>query len=344
MRSVNEAHIGRAGDVALPALVAFLLLSIVTIPVAVAKLDLLLSSELALTGAPAPACVPSGVCLRFLPGPIGRAASGYAVPVRIEGADNVFEVAQALEAGTLRTIVADGSLSATPTIEPSYPLYISRDEAERRLPAALVFPEPPPPRLTLAFAQGTASSEYLTVETAQSSFGKLAGFIIDSGRSDQLRLGAALAILLLAALTAAVEARATGQLRAHMFAAAVIVRWLAIVAAARIPSPTWALLVAVIILLPWLRLAELAFPPAVRHSPAGYRTAPGGRLAGAPWEPARRFDHPSLVEAAMLLLGLVTFAYMLWFGDSFRWSIFEERDFLEARRVLSQLVVPPYRP
>src|SRR5262249_28314045 len=151
MRSVNEAHIGRAGDVVLPALVAFLLLSIVTIPVAVALLDLLLSFVLALLRPPAPTYVPSGVRLCFLPGPSVRVASGYAVPVRIEGADNVFEVAQALEAGTLRTIVADGSLSATPTIEPSYRLYINLDEAERRIPAALVFPEPPPPRLTLAF-------------------------------------------------------------------------------------------------------------------------------------------------------------------------------------------------
>ena len=35
---------------------------------------------------------------------------------------------------------------------------------------------------------------------------------------------------------------------------------------------------------------------------------------------------------------------MLWLGASFRWSVFEERDFLEARQVVSSWVFPLYGP
>lgn len=51
-----------------------------------------------------------------------------------------------------------------------------------------------------------------------------------------------------------------------------------------------------------------------------------------------------MLELAVLALILAVFAYMLWFDPSFRWSIFEERDFLEARQVITKLIFPIYGP
>ena len=52
----------------------------------------------------------------------------------------------------------------------------------------------------------------------------------------------------------------------------------------------------------------------------------------------------TISELGALALGLGLFAYMLWLGTSFRWSVFEERDFLEARQVVSTWVFPIYGP
>jgi hypothetical protein len=340
----------RAGNDVLSAVVGALLLFVVTIPAVSSKIDSLWASEFKFrVDTSAPACVLPGFCFHFQNNRIERAASAYQIAIQIEGVDNVYEIAKELDEQTLRAVLAgDVEDAKAPLLQPRYDLYFNFDENARRMPASLMLTDPLPGRITLAFKRGEATSDYRTLDIARNNVEKLASFVTSTGQPDQFRIGVALAILLIATLTTLAESRAAGRsgLARCAFASAVVVRWVAIVAAGHIVSPTLCLLTIVAVLLPWLAIAARALPPKART----YFPASGGVAAGAteppaaPPLPGRRDGRPSIGELILLTLGVALFAYMLWFGASFRWSIFEERDFLEARRVLSELTFPIYGP
>jgi hypothetical protein len=103
------------------------------------------------------------------------------------------------------------------------------------------------------------------------------------------------------------------------------------------------LLTVLVILLPWLAIG-LRFRRPEWSAPARGRLPAAAKMIAPLWQPSRHDGRMSATELVMLMLSLSVFAYMLWSGSSFRWSIFEERDFLEARHVLSQLKFPIYGP
>src|SRR5262249_61262687 len=98
---------------------------------------------------------------------------------------------------------------------------------------------------TWAVEPAGAVSEYRTLDVTRAGVGKLASLIIGTGQPGQVRVGAALMILLLALVTSLADARPSAALRLGRgtFASAVFVRWAAIAAAARIESLTVCLLI-----------------------------------------------------------------------------------------------------
>jgi hypothetical protein len=331
----------------LPVFMGALLLFVVVIPIVSSKLESLWSSQFTfLVEVVEPACTPAGLCFRFIEGKVERTTSGYRIGVRLEGVDNVYEVARDIDNGTLKPVLAAGSTNTeVPTIRPHYDLYISFDEALRAVPASLQFKEAPPPRITLAFERAGGMSEYRTLDFTRADIGKLASLIIGLGQAGHVRVGAGLLILLLALTTSLAEAGACNVrgLGHGAFASAIVVRWAALAGAAGIETVAVCLLTVLVILLPWLAIASRLYRQQWAHRP---RRPPGvaAKLIAPLWQSFRLPGRPSAGELVVLTLSLGMFAYMLWWGSSFRWSIFEERDFLEARHVLSQFALPIYGP
>jgi len=331
----------------LSAVVAALLLFVVAVPIVSSKLDSLWSSEFTFrVDVIDPACIPPGLCFRFFDAKVQRTTSGYSIAVRIEGANNVYDLAKDLDEGRLRVVLTEGGChTERPKIQPHYNLYFNSDEVLRQVPASLQFQHPPSGPITLAFERAGAVSEYRTLDVTRADVGKLASLIIGTGQPGQVRVGAALMILLLALVTSLADARASAALRLGRgtFASAMFVRWAAIAVAARIESLTVCLLTVLAIFLPWLAIASRFCNQRSLHA-QGRLTATATKLIARLWRSSRSGDRVPAIELVVLTMSVGVFAYVLWSGSSFRWSIFEERDFLEARHVLSQLAFPIYGP
>ena len=328
--------------------VAALLLFVVAVPIVSAKLDSVWSSEFTfLADTYEPACVPPGLCFRFLDTKVLHTDSGYRIAIRIEGADSVYDLAKDLDEGTLKVVRAAASETAeAPTIRPHYDLYINVDEAARQVPASLQFNHPPPARITLAFERGGAVSKYRTLDITPANIERLASLLARTGQPGSVRMGAGVLILLLALTTSLLDARASVSLGfgQSAFAAAIGLRWAALAAAGAIEPIMISLAAILVILLPWLAIASRfrKLEPSVRAR--GRLTARASKLIAPLWQSSSSTDRISAIELVLLVMGAGIFAYMLWSGSSFRWSIFEERDFLEARHVLSHLKFPIYGP
>jgi hypothetical protein len=331
----------------LSAVVATLLLFVVAVPIVSSKLYSLWSSDFTFrVDVIDPACIPPGLCFRFFDAKVQRTTSGYGIAVRIEGADNVYDLAKDLDEGRLGVVLAESSgHTEPPKIQPHYNVYFNVDEVLRQVPASLQFQQPPGGRITLAFERAGALSEYRTLDITRADVGKLASLIIGTGQPGRVRVGAGLLILLLALVTSLADARASVALRLGRgaFASAVIIRWAAIAAAARIESLTVCLLTVLAIFLPWLAVAARFCNQRSAHA-QGRLTATTTKLIAPLWQSSRSGDRVSALELIVLAMSVGVFAYILWSGSSFRWSIFEERDFLEARQVLSHLKFPIYGP
>jgi hypothetical protein len=152
-------------------------------------------------------------------------------------------------------------------------------------------------------------------------------------------------VLLLALATSLLDARASVSLGfgQSAFAAAVGIRCAALAAAAAIESIMISLAAILVILLPWLAMASRFRKLALSVRARGRLTARASKLIAPLWQSSST-DRISAIELVVLMLSVGIFAYTLWSGSSFRWSIFEERDFLEARHVLSNLEFPIYGP
>jgi hypothetical protein len=329
----------------LSAVVAALLLFVAAVPIVNSKLDSVWSSELTFSvDTHSPACVPPGLCFRFLDAAVERTASGYGIAVRIEGIDNVYDLAKDLDQGTLRVVLAEMNNNAEhPKIQPHYNSYFNFDEVSRQVPASLQFRYPPLGRITLAFERAGATSEHRTLDVTRGDVGTLASLIVATGQPGRLRVGAGLLILLLVLVTSLSDSRASATLRLGRgaFASAMIGRWAALAVAAGIDSMTIRLLAVLAILLPWLALASRFRN---REWVRGRLPTATAKMIAPLWQPSRHDGRMSATELVMLMLSIGIFSYMLWSGSSFRWSIFEERDFLEARHALSQLNLPIYGP
>ena len=351
--TVDVEHVAPAKERASPngrsrlvAIVATLLLFVITVPLVMAKLTLRAVEHTFMTDFARAACIPTSFCFRFASADIESAPTGYRVAVTIEGVDNLFEVAKKTGEGTLRAVVANGSRDDAPTIEPRYGTYISFDESQRSVGAFLHFNDVPTGRLSLAFADGGSVSEFRTLDVSRREVGRVERVFADMGRSAPGRVGAAALILALILMTSLLEARAVAGLAlgGGALASAFLARCAAVAAAGHIASPAISLPAIVVVLMPWLAILA----PGI----AGWsgRSASGRRMAAMAAGRAERLRRPSadgrlhLLELGVLAAGLAVFAYMLWFDSSFRWSIFEERDFLEAQHVFSQFAFPLYGP
>ena len=325
-----------------------LLLFVVAVPIVSAKLDSLWSSEFTfLVDTYEPACVPPGLCFRFLDTKVRHTESGYRIAIRIDGPDNVYDLAKDLDEGTLKVVrAAAGETAETPTIRPHYDLYFNLDEAARQVPASLQFENPPPGRITLAFEHAGAVSKSRTLEIARGNLGDLAFLLARTGQPGSLRVGAGVLVLLLALATSLLDARASASLGFGQsgFAAAIGIRWTALAAAATIESIMISLAAVLVVLLPWLAMASRFRKVGTPARARGRPTARASKLIAPLWRSSSSADRISAIELLVLMLSVGIFAYMLWSGSSFRWSIFEERDFLEARHVLSHLEFPIYGP
>jgi hypothetical protein len=324
--------------------VAALLLFALAVPTLAAKLDALRLSELAFSiEAPDPVCVPFGYCFGVTGGSFERTGSTYRLPLRITGVDNVYQLAKELDECRLKLVVS-GDAAGSPRIEPSYTLYINFDEAARQVGASLAFDRRPTGRISVAFERDGVAGKPFTLDIRKNDIGKL-GSLVAATEPKHVRAALGIMILLIAAITSVLDAGAADRsmLGRPAFAGLTLLRLVAIVAAATIVSPTLHVLAVFVILMPWLAILS--------RWPASSRSATGGQLGAtvsewtAPlWRSDRAEHRITVLELGVLVLGLGIFAHMLCFGPSFRWSIFEERDFLEARQVLSKLVFPIYGP
>jgi hypothetical protein len=329
-------------------LMAALLLFVVAVPIVSTKLDLLWSSEFTFhVDTLKPACLPPGLCFRFVDANVRHTESGYRIAVRIEGIDNVYNLARELDDEKLKLVLASGSDGTElPTIQPHYDLYINLDEAVRQVPASLQFKHSPPARITLAFERAGAVSQYRTLDITRANLGSLASLVAGTGQPGSVRVGAGVLVLLLALATSLLDARSSvsrgfGQ---STFAAAIGIRWAGLAAAAAIESIIISLTAVLVILVPWLAMVSgfRKLSPSV-HVRA-WLTPRVSKLIAPLWQSSSSANRVSAIELVILMLSVGIFAYMLWSGSSFRWSIFEERDFLEARDVLSHLKFPVYGP
>ncbi len=325
-------------------IVTALLLFVVAVPVVVAKLTLQLFEYTFTTDFEKAACIPAGYCFRFASNNFEPTVRGYRVAIRIEKVGSLFEIAEKIDHGVLRVVLVDAVTQDAPAIEPRYDVYISFEEARRDVDGFLHFNSVPTGRVTLALADGGSLSESRTLAVTRRDIGRFDRFLTDMGVPGRVRVGAALLILSLALVTSVAEARAVGGLTfgAGILAFAFLARCAAVAAAGQIASSSISLATIVAVLMPWLAM----LPPSVcgwaRRFPAGRSSAAGAATRAALSRPAAHWPFP--LELAVLAAGLAVFAYMLWFDTSFRWSIFEERDFLEARRVVSHLAFPLYGP
>jgi hypothetical protein len=329
-------------------LMAALLLFVVAVPIVSTKLDLLWSSEFTFhVDTLKPACLPPGLCFRFVDANVRHTESGYRIAVRIEGMDNVYILARELDDEKLKLVLASGSEGAElPTIQPHYDLYFNVDEVVRQVPASLQFKYSPPARITLAFERAGAVSQYRTLDITRANIGSLASLIAGTGQPGSVRVGAGVLVLLLAMATSLLDARASASrgFGQSAFAAAIGIRCAGLAAAAAIGSIIISLTAVLVILVPWLAMVSgfRKLSPSVRAR--GWLTPRGSKLMAPLWQSSGPANRVSAIELVILTLSVAIFAYMLWSGSSFRWSIFEERDFLEARDVVSQLKFPIYGP
>src|SRR5262249_8056825 len=290
---------------------------------------------------------PPGLCFRFLDAKVRHTESGYRIGGRIEGADNVYDLAKDLDEGALKVVrAAAGETAEVPTIRPHYDFYFNLDEAARQVPASLQFENPPPARITLAFEHAGGISKYRTLDFTRGNLGGLASLLARTGQPGSLRVGAGVLVLLLALATSSLDARASASLGFGQsgFAAAIGIRWASLSAAATIESIVISLAAVFVVLLPWLAMASRFHKrkPSVR--PRGRVTARVSKLIAPLWQSFRSAERISAIELVVLILSIGISAYMLWSGSSFRWSIFEERDFLEARQILTAGTFPIYGP
>ena len=330
----------------LPIVVAALLVFALAVSTAASKLDALRLSELTVSSpTPQPVCVPSGYCFRLVSDRIERIGSVHRVALRIMGADNVYRLAKEVDEGRLRPIVK-GTDAASVRLRPDYPSYLNMDEVVREIGAFLEFDHRPTGRLEVAFERGGLTSGSIALDVRRTSIGKLGSLLVAAAELRGARTVLGLAILLIAVVSSALEARVSEHSTfGTAFAGFLFLRCIAILVAGSIASPLLHMLVLLAILLPWLAILS------VWKGRWSWRSASAeGLKATLPAWPERlwcsdRQMHPiTISELGALALGLGLFAYMLWLGTSFRWSVFEERDFLEARQVVSTWVFPIYGP
>src|SRR5262249_49050106 len=212
------------------------------------------------------------------------------------------------------------------------------------IPAALQFDEQPTGQIRLAFEYRGQLSDYRVLSVSSNDIGWLASILPLARDQNQMRAVVGLIILVIAAMTSFLEARAARRwVYGHACsAAAMAFRWAAITAAGNIGSPMLCVTTILAIFLPWLAIAPRQWRP-IRETLIGRRlTATAAELASRLWRGGWRNDRFSAVELGLLVVSLGLFAYTLRSGSSFRWSIFEERDFLEARQLLSSWRLPIY--
>src|SRR5712691_462664 len=280
--------------------IAALLLFVFVVAIVSAKLDSLWCSEFTFrVDTLEPACVPPALCFRFFDAKVQHTESGYRIAVRIEGVDNVYDLAKDLDEGTLKVILAEGGgTTQAPTIQPHYDLYINVDEVVRQVPASLQFKHSPPPRITFAFERAGAVSQYRTLDITRGDIATLAFLIVHTGQPGSARLGAGVLILLLALATSLLDARACVALGLgrSAFAAAIGIRWAALAAAAAIESITIWLPAVLVILLPWLAVASRFRKLGPSARTRGRLTATAAKLIAPLWQSSRPPNRVSTTE------------------------------------------------
>jgi hypothetical protein len=330
-------------------LVGTALLLVVTVPLAASKLESVWSSGFTFTPATYDqVCVPSGICFQFVGDRLERMPTGYALPIRMSRVTNLYEVARDVDAGRLGARLEGAASGQALALEPHYGVYFNWDEAAREASASLRFRGPPPQGpFRVVFEHAGRASPSRTVNIVHHHVGPLETFVMRAERPSTVRLGAALALLSIAAASTWAEAGGARRLGLGpaAFAGAIVLRVAAIVAAGALGPATAYLAVVLGVLVPWLALTALAWRSETATPPRRSRLREG---AATLIDPLRHLERgsarASIAELLVLASGLGVFASMLWFGESFRWGLFEERDFLEARRVLAERIVPLYGP
>jgi hypothetical protein len=325
---------------------AGLLLFSIAVPPVLLKLTALWHSEFALKAdLGEPLCLSSGYCFRFTGSRIERTGSALRVPLRIEGVSNVYDLAKELDEGHLRAMVSAPGIAA-PKIVPNYHLYFNVDEAARRIGAFLEFDRLLTEPIGIAFQHRDEASPQHVLDIGRRDIGSFGTALVAMGDPQTVRLMFALLIALLVAATCTLESRAAGRwsFGPHAFTILFFLRLVAITAAGRIPAPATHTAVVLLILLPWLAIPVLLPGGRDRVAMLSSPARPAGAWPAPLWRADCGTSRLSPVELGMLALSLAVFASMLWFGSSFRWSIFEERDLLEARQLVATGTIPVYGP
>lgn len=325
------------------AVLAIAFLAILTVPHVAAKLKSLPKSDVLYKATDtSPACSSTGLCLQFQSsGWADRQSSGVRVPAHIIGVENLFQLKVLIESGDLKIGIDRGSTGAgAVSLFPHYRNFHNAHEVNQKVAVSLHFEEPSVQRgpLFLQHGENRSASRALSLTVESTGLGLWGALYAPA-------LAGGLIFLLLIA-TSFVEARTTEATPlGHIgFAAILVARLLAVAIAKETLSAIPFTLTVAVILLPWLSLLSLS----QRFIRARIGLAERGlsrldrliqRTSAAP---SATLPQPFVLLTLAAILGV--FAYCLWFTDSFRWSVFEERDFLEARQLTAHWTPPLFGP
>src|SRR5262245_51522222 len=215
-RTASSEHRGssltRAGLPAssrwLALVIGALLLSVLIVPTAWSKLESQWASAHGFSLVSGDrACAATGYCFRVV-GRVERFGVASEIPLQIEGADNVYDLARDLDEGRLR-VIGDAA-AGSPELHIRFARYFANEEVARRVGAALRFDPLPTGRIAVAFEHRGATSPPLVLEVSTRELGPVESVL---ARTDPIRLRLALTLLviLIAVGTGLIETRAADR-------------------------------------------------------------------------------------------------------------------------------------
>src|SRR5260370_7984305 len=147
MTGAGLAQASKVGSL-LSVLVSGLVLFIATVPIIASRLNTLSLSEFVFRAEPSvQTCITPTLCLRFFDGKVEHTAPGYEISMYLEGLGDLYQVAKAVDAATLKVVLADAQERVDPPpLRPKYDLYFPLAEVYPHIPISRLIPAPPPPQ------------------------------------------------------------------------------------------------------------------------------------------------------------------------------------------------------
>jgi hypothetical protein len=281
-------------------------------------------------------CLPNTLCASMPKADYWRRDnSGYRMAIQLTQIDDLFEVAAWIRSGQLRV---DAPNDHAIVLVPRYRAYANVHEVRRIVDADLVMSHEPPGELTISITFAQAPLLSATIETHKARL-----HLLDSTKEvwhhPRSRLILLASLIFFSGVAIVVDACLAAKLGdpGGLIASTTVARMVLLAAALKAGPLLAASLVAIALLVPMLLLPYWFGRHQIRSWLSNSASA-----ERPPAEPTRR-DELLWTGAASTTLAIFLFA--MFRVPSFRWSIFEERDLLEAIGVVSRWpLLPVYGP